>query len=311
VAAEPPHPLRRGAQTPHRPPLQGLLDKHILPIFGEWRLIDITPEDVDDWYDQLLPESPTRRSHTYALLSSIMRTAASGRRRLITANPCQVERPFVVARKFEPDPATPEEVAIIVEEMPDKYRALILIAAWCGLRWGEVSELRRKDLDVKAMTIRVDRAVIWQYGKPVVTSLKSRAGIRTVAIPPNLKKALKHHLEEDAMEGPNGLLFPNAARTGHLHINTVSKTFHKARVLAGRPELRFHDLRHGSATMAAQSGATLAELMARLGRSTPKASLVYQHVAASRDRSIAERMARLAEPAKPKAKRRAGPAKSR
>lgn len=149
---------------------RGLLDKHILPIFGEWRLVDITPEDVDDWYDQLLPESPTRRSHTYALLSSIMRTAASGRRRLITANPCQVKRPFVVARRFELDPAIPEEVAVIVEEMPDKYPALILLSAWCGLRWGEVSELRRKDLDLKAMTVRDDRAVIWHYGKSVVTS---------------------------------------------------------------------------------------------------------------------------------------------
>ena len=209
-----------------------------------------------------------------------------------------------MARKFEPAPATPEEVAVIVEEMPDKYRALILLAAWCGLRWGEVSELRRKDLDLKAMTVRVDRAVVWQYGKPLVTSPKSRAGIRTIAIPPNLKKALKHHLEEHALDGPNGLLFPNAARTGHLHINTLSKTFHKARVVAGRPELRFHDLRHGSATMAAQTGATLAELMARLGHSTPKAALVYQHVAAGRDRQIAERMARLAAPARSTSKKK-------
>ena len=100
------------------------------------------------------------------------------------------------------------------------------------------------------------------------------------------------------------MLFPNAARTGHLHINTLSKTFHKARVVAGRPELRVHDPRHGSATMAGQPGATLAELMARLGHSTPKAALVYQHVAAGRDRQIAERMARLAAPARSTSKKK-------
>lgn len=85
-----------------------------------------------DWRHRPVHVPDTIRRHTFALLSSVMRTAASGRRRLITANPCQVERPFVVARKFEPDPATPDEVAIIVGEMPDKYRALILLAAWCG-----------------------------------------------------------------------------------------------------------------------------------------------------------------------------------
>ena len=98
------------------------------------------------------------------------------------------------------------------------------------------------------------------------------------------------------MPGPDGLLFPNATKTGHLHVNTLSKTYHRARQVAGRPDLRFHDLRHSAATMAAQAGATLAELMARMGHSTAKAALVYQHVAEGRDRIIADRMALLAEP---------------
>lgn len=113
-------------------------------------------------------------------------------------------------------------------------------------------------------------------------------------------------MEERALDGTNGLLFPNAARSGHLHIDMLSRTFHKAHVVAGRPELRFHDLRLGSATMAAQAGATLAELMARLGHSTPKAALVYQHVVGGRGRQIAERMARLAGPAKIKATKASG-----
>lgn len=96
------------------------------------------------------------------------------------------------------------------------------------------------------------------------------------------------------MPGEDGLLFPNAARTGHLHVNTLSKTYHRARRVAGRPDLRVHDLRHSAATMAAQAGATLAELMARMGHSTPKSALVYQHVAEGRDRIIAERMAAMA-----------------
>jgi integrase len=273
-----------------------LLDRQILPGLGAKQVAFITVDDVDAWYASLLPYAPTRRAHAYALLSSIMRSASSGRHPLIAENPCQIEHATHVPRRFEPKPATPEQIAVIVENMPDKYRALILIAAWCGLRWGEVSELRRKDVDLKAMTVRVERAVVWRKGQTTVGTPKSRAGVRTIALPPNLRPALQRHLAVHAMPGEDGLLFPNASRMGHLHVNTLCKTYHRARQVAGRPDLRIHDLRHSAATMAAQAGATLAELMARMGHSTTKAALVYQHVAEGRDRIIAERMALLAEP---------------
>jgi len=275
---------------------ESLLDRQILPALGAKQVAHITADDVDAWYATLLPYAPTRRAHSYALLSSIMRSASSGRHTLIAETPCQIEHATHVPRRFEPKPATPEQIAVIVENMPDKYRALILLAAWCGLRWGEVSELRRTDVDLKAMTVRVERAVVWRKGQTTVGTPKSRAGVRTVALPPNLRPALQRHLAIHAMPGADGLLFPNASRTGHLHVNTMSKTYHRARRVAGRPDLRVHDLRHSAATMAAQAGATLAELMARMGHSTTKAAMVYQHVAEGRDRIIAERMALLAEP---------------
>ena len=279
----------------------GLLEKQILPVLGAMPLAGITADDVDEWHAKLLPYAPTRRAHTYALLSTIMRSASTGRHPLIAESPCQIPHATRVTRRFEPKPATPEQIAVIVENMPDKYRALILLAAWCSLHWGEVSELRCKDLDLKAMTVRVERAVVWRKGQPTVGTPKSRAGVRTIALTPNLRPALGRHIAEHAMPGEDGLLFPNAARTGHLHVNTLSRTFHRARRVAGRPDLRVHDLRHGAATMAAQAGATLAELMARMGHSTPKAALVYLHVAEGRDRIIADRMALLAEPHPPEA----------
>ena len=237
---------------------QTLLDRQILPALGTKQVAHITADDVDEWYATLLPYAPTRRAHSYALLSSMMRSASSGRHPLIAESPCQIEHATHVPRRFEPKPATPEQIAVIVENMPDKYRALILLAAWCGLRWGEVSELRRTDLDLRAMTVRVERAVVWRKGQTTVGTPKSRAGVRTIALPPNLRPALQRHLAEHTMPGADGLLFPNASRTGHLHVNTLSKTYHRARRVAGRPDLRDHDLRHSAATMAAQAGATLA-----------------------------------------------------
>ena len=85
-----------------------------------------------------------------------------------------------------------------------------------------------------------------------------------------------------------GLLFPSDTGSP-LHHRTFGNWWNKARIAAGRPSLGFHDLRHTAATMAAQSGATLRELMDRLGHTTPKAALVYQHTA-DRDQLIAERL---------------------
>jgi integrase len=71
--------------------------------------------------------------------------------------------------------------------------------------------------------------------------------------------------------------------------------WYAARQAAGRPDLRFHDLRHTGAVLAAQTGATLAELMGRLGHSTPGAAMRYQHAAAERDVEIAKRLSALVE----------------
>ncbi len=70
--------------------------------------------------------------------------------------------------------------------------------------------------------------------------------------------------------------------------------FYRAREAAGRPDLRWHDLRHTGAVLAASTGATLAELMDRLGHSTPGAALRYQHVAQDRDTQIAQALSRIA-----------------
>jgi integrase len=69
--------------------------------------------------------------------------------------------------------------------------------------------------------------------------------------------------------------------------------FYPAREVAGRPDLRFHDLRHTGAVLAAATGATLAELMARLGHSTVSAALKYRHAAADRDKAIAAALPKL------------------
>jgi integrase len=116
-----------------------------------------------------------------------------------------------------------------------------------------------------------------------------------VAIPPHLLPALSDHLAEHVGRGRAGLLFPHHPGTDkHWTHGTFYKLWMPARAAAGRPDLRLHDLRHTAAVLAAQTGATLAELMARLGHSTSVAAMRYQTAAQGRDAQIAAALSRMA-----------------
>lgn len=90
---------------------------------------------------------------------------------------------------------------------------------------------------------------------------------------------------------PDALLFPGRDGVSHLQPSTLHRNW---RVVAGRPDLRVHDLRHTGATMAARAGATLAELQQRLGHSSVSAALRYQHAAQGRDKEIAAALSAMA-----------------
>lgn len=131
-------------------------------------------------------------------------------------------------------------------------------------------------------------------GQHRITTPKSDAGIRDIVAPPHILPELAAHLIEHCAPGPDGLMFP-AVGGQHLGVSTFQRWFNHARAEAGRDDLRFHDLRHTGATMAAQAGATLAELMGRLGHTSASAALRYQHIAEDRDRALAQRLSKLAE----------------
>lgn len=213
-------------------------------------------------------------------------------------NPCRIRAAGVTKRERRIQPASLSELAHLVAELPDRYRALVLTATWCALRFGELTELRQHDVqladDVTSGWLRVRRAVTWPTPHaPVVTTSKSNAGMRDVAIPPHLIPMLRAHIALYSIPGPDGLVFPDTEGS-HMHHGSMYKVFKRAPKAIGRPDLRFHDLRHTGATMAAQAGATMRELMDRLGHSTPQAPLIYQHVAADRRAELAARLSAMA-----------------
>lgn len=268
------------------------LDAKLIPTFGGMLVRDITPEDVRTWYRSLDPTKKTARTHAYSLLRTILGSAASDG--VTDTNPVHIKGAGATKRARTIRPATLDELATIAEHMPPRYRAMVLLASWGALRFGELTELRRRDLDLDRGVIRITRAVSWPNGRPVVGTPKSDAGVRDVYIPPHIVPALRRHLDEHAQPGADGLLFPNT-EGNHMHHGSLYKVYKPARAAAGRPDLSWHALRHTGATMAAQQGATLAELMERLGHSTVGAALRYQHAASDRQAELARRLSAMAE----------------
>lgn len=269
-----------------------LLSEHLEPTFGALPLTSITADDVRAWYAATLTDKPTMRAHAYGLLRTIMATATSDGH--IEQNPAVIRGAGTARRVHKPKPATVAEIGTIADAMPPRWSLMVLLAAWLALRFGELTELRRKDVDLSDEVVRIRRAVVRIDGGFKVTTPKSDAGIRDVAIPPHLIPAVKAHLKTHVGAGPDALLFP-AVGGGHLAPATLYRRFYTARAAAGRKDLRWHDLRHSGAVLAAATGASLAELMARLGHSTPQAAMRYQHAAQGRDREIAALLSKMAD----------------
>lgn len=103
---------------------------------------------------------------------------------------------------------------------------------------------------------------------------------------------LRWHLERFAEPGPRGVVFVGP-EGGRLRRSNFRPYWHKARESVGLPDLHFHDLRHTGGTLSAATGATLKELMARLGHSSVRAAMIYQHATRDRDQAIAKALGTL------------------
>lgn len=271
-----------------------------LSTFADERVSAISSEDVREWYSSLIASgTKTQAARAYELLKAIMATAVEDGRR--KSNPCQVRGGSSARTGKKVEPPTPSELQKIVESITPRYRAAVLLAAWAGVRYGELTELRRKDLELvkvdgltQTIIVNVSRAVTHVTGQGfIVGRTKSEAGVRAIALPPHVNDAILSHLREYVNAFPEALLFPAADGVTHLAQSAFYKHWNPARTAAKRPDLPWHGLRHYGATRAALAGATLKELQTRLGHSTVAAAMRYQHTA-GRDEELARRMSELA-----------------
>jgi len=260
------------------------LKGHLVPAFGNLELSSVTAARVRTWNAAIAQRTPVTAANCYRLLRTILATAVEDGK--LPVNPCTIKRAGL-ERSPERKIPTLEQVDTLAAALPERYRALIYTIAQAGLRFGECSALTRERVDLARCSIAVTEQARRVSGQGrIIGPPKSDAGNRTVAIPGALVVVLDDQLARFVGPEMSALVF-SGEHGGPLERSNWSSQFAKARRVAGLDGLRSHDLRHPAGTMAAQTGATTRELMARLGHSSPRAALIYQHATEERDHTIA------------------------
>ncbi len=270
-----------------------LLRIHLLPTFGAIGLGSITPSMVRQWHATLTrAERPGQVTvaKCYRLLRVIFATANADE--LIARNPC-VLKGAGVEHSPERPVASIAEVDRLVELAPAHMKALVLMATYTALRFGELAALTRRNLDLDKATVTVvASASELNDGRRIVGEPKSTAGRRTVSIPAAILPVLAVHVEQFAEEGRDGVVFVGP-KGGPMRRGNFSVTWRALTRRADLDGLRFHDLRHTGNTLAAMTGASTKELMVRMGHSSTRAALGYQHATNERERLIATRLSEM------------------
>jgi integrase len=279
---------RPGLRPRTRELYDGLLRLHILPDLAAIELRRLAPARIRTWHSSLL-EGPRPGASTaaksYRLLRAILNTAVEDE--LLTRNPCHVSGAGI-ERPAERPVATIEQVYELADAIEPRFRALVLLATFTALRLGELRALTQANLDL----LHREVAVVHQIqeladGSLVLGPPKTDAGIRRVAIPAAILPELESHLGRWSAPGKDGLVFPGTRRQP-LRRATLYTAWNRARRAVGLDDFHFHDLRHTGNTLAAATGASTKELMARLGHASPRAALIYQHAVRERDHEIAQ-----------------------
>jgi integrase len=190
-----------------------LLDRYILPEFGPMRIVEILPSHVREWIVKLqrLGANPPTIVKCKVIIDAIFTTALNDQITFLHAGK-GVKTPPVVAKPRKI--VTPEQFDVLYQALSDEImRLLVETDIESGLRWGELTEIRVKDIDLASGIVTVSRVVVelnprfHPEGKRfLVKDYPKDQKVRSFRLSPDLVKKIKIHVEERALR-PNNLLF--------------------------------------------------------------------------------------------------------
>lgn len=266
--------------------------KHLLAAFGPAQLSVISSADVRTWHGRLSQSGlhPNTVSKIYRLLRTILTTAVDDG--VLPSNPARI-RGASKEHSVERPLLTWDDVVTLAGAIEPRFSAMVWTAAASGLRFGELSGLTIRHLDLDRSELRVSQTLYFKKGSGATLGPpKTESAHRTVVVPTQITQRLCDHIEMFVNKrGRDDLVFTSVMGSPLLN-RTFAPYWRRAVADTQLSDVRFHDLRHLAGTEAATAGASLREVMARMGHASSAASLRYLKVAEIRDRDIANAIAR-------------------
>jgi integrase len=190
---------------------------------------------------------------------------------------------------------TAAEVRRLAEAIGARYRALVLLGAYGGLRIGEMAGLRRKRLDLEAGVVQVAEVVTEMHGHLYVGPPKTAASRRRVDLPRVVTEALREHLAAYP-GGPDSFVFAAANGSPLRTASFRTRVWRPATRAAGLEGVRIHDLRHTAVALWIAAGAGPREVATRAGHTSVSFTLDrYGHLYPEADRALRDRLDRIHE----------------
>ncbi len=252
------------------------LRRHVYTTLGGALLCRLRPSHLQAWVkglDGSLSPATIKLVATY--VSTILKAAVKDG--LIASNPADgLKLPKVQPHRLV-IPST-EEVRRVIAEVPDRYRAIIVLASGTGLRQGECFGLTVDRVDFLRRSILVDRQLQSVSGPPSLCPPKTVASVRTVPAPDVVLGSLSEHLRAYPVRSQEGYLF-TTIEGRPLRRSSFGQMWSKAVARAGVEGMGMHALRHYYASLLIRHGESVKVVQARLGHASAAETLdTYSHL---------------------------------
>ena len=275
------------------------LRTHVVPRFGAMPIGAITPLEVRAWVSDLTASglAPATVHKAYQTLSKVLRAAVDSD--LLAQTPCR-RIPLPKVERHEMRFLDPDEINRLADAMADRYRALVIFDAFCGLRLSELAGLRRRSIDLSTGRVRVCENAVEVRGRVEWGRPKTSAGVRTVPMPSTVAQAVEHHLATFVGPGPADLFFPGADG-GVLRAGSFRSRYWTPAIRnAGLVGLRIHDLRHTAVALWIAAGANPKQIAGWAGHTSVSIVLDrYGHLLEGHDVDVLARLDTLATRTRP------------
>lgn len=294
---------------------KNIIKNHISPVLGHMKLRDITPVHVQHFVN-VLKEKPSKKSKTgklssgsvrryFTVLQSVMHSAY--KLGVIGINPATGDRITLPSLEEETTEIFSEKeldnIFNLLEQEPLQFKLLIHLAINTGCRRGELVGLKWSDINFKTHVITVQRSNFKLKGQPIQSKETKNKKRRYITLPPYCIVLLKHYRAEqaklrfslgDAWHGEDWIFIQ--ADGSPMHPTTPTEQFNDFLAKNNLKHIKFHALRHTSATLLLANGTNIKNVASRLGHSQLKTTNRYVHAIEDADKAAADTFENLFNP---------------